>query len=432
MKNLSEDILASFKNRIKENEELVNDVQKTLDGFRKDHQEMAAVLNAKAAALRKGLATGEKERLNTFNELMTGIHRTIASIQKEVVAIQTSTFNMINEFTTDRAQMADELNKFFAQGRADRMQNEKNRIKEFDALMNNINDEIKSINEEVLSIFKNTNDMLGKFEKEHLEMSAELRAELSKNLAERVEYTRTLLNGFQKRLSEISKENQKMAQKLRKDLANGGVERLNDYNDIMKGIHVAIKGIRKEVKDIQKATAEMLGEFSQGRGQASAEWNKMQDAIAQLRETGFVKPSKEAVKKVEKKEAVKEAPVEAVKETPVEVVKETPVEVVKETPVEVVKETPVEVVKETPVEVVKETPVKEEPAFTSFQEEPKTLEEKVLDYINKHPKGVRISEMEQPLSKTRMKLGFIAKNLLDEGKVLKIKNIYYPKTRRER
>ena len=28
MKNLSEDILASFKNRIKENEELVNDVQK--------------------------------------------------------------------------------------------------------------------------------------------------------------------------------------------------------------------------------------------------------------------------------------------------------------------------------------------------------------------------------------------------------------------
>ena len=395
MKNLSEEILASFKQRIKENEELVNDVQKTLDGFRKDHQEMAAVLNANATALRKGLVHGEKERLNTFNELMTGIHRTIASIQKEVVAIQTSTFNMINEFTTDRAQMADELKKFFAQGRADRMQNEKNRFKEFDALMKNINDDIRSINDEVLSIFQNTNDMLDRFEKEHLEMSAELRAELSKNLAERVEYTRTLLNGFQKRLSEISKENQKMALKLRKDLANGEVERLNDYNGIMKGIHVAIKGIRKEVKDIQKATAGMLGDLSQGRGQASAEWNKMQDAMAQIRKTGVVTPLKQVVKKMEKKEANKEAPAEAVKETP--------------------------------VEIVKETPVKAEPKPVV----PMTLEEKVLDFINKHPKGVRILEMEEPLGETRMKLGFIAKNLLNEGKVLKIENIYYPKPRHE-
>lgn len=387
MKNLSEDILALYKNRIKENEELVNDVQKTLDGFRKDHQEMAAVLNANAAALRKGLARGGKERLNTYTELMTGIHHTIASIQKEVVAIQTSTFNMINEFTIDRAQMAVELNKFFAQDRAGRMQNEKNRVKEFDALMKNINNDIKSINDEVLTIFKNTNDMLDRFEKEHLEMSAELRAELSKNLAERVEYTRTLLNGFQKRLSEISKENQKVAQKLRKDLANGETERLNDYNGIMKGIHVAVKGIRKEVKDIQKATTGMLGDFSQDRGQASAEWNKMQDAIAQLRKTGVVTPSKEVVGKAEKKREVKiEPPTEAVKEIPVEVL----------------------------------------PKVESKPVVPMTLEEKIMTYISKHPKGVKISEMEEPLGETRMKLGFIAKGLLDEGKVQKMDNIYFP------
>ena len=416
MKNLSEEILASFKQRIKENEELVNDVQKTLDGFRKDHQEMAAVLNANAAALRKGLVHGEKERLNTFNELMTGIHRTIASIQKEVVAIQTSTFNMINEFTTDRAQMADELKKFFAQGRADRMQNEKNRFKEFDALMKNINDDIRSINDEVLSIFQNTNDMLDRFEKEHLEMSAELRAELSKNLAERVEYTRTLLNGFQKRLSEISKENQKMALKLRKDLANGEVERLNDYNGIMKGIHVAIKGIRKEVKDIQKATAGMLGDLLQGRGQASAEWNKMQDTMAQIRKTGVVTPPKEVVRKAEKKEVKIETPVKAVNEV---LVKEE--QTITSFPIE----TAVEAVKEPPVEIVKETTVKAGPKPVV----PMTLEEKVLDFINKHPTGARILEMEKPLGETRMKLGFIAKNLLNEGKVLKIENIYYPKPR---
>ena len=378
MKNLSEEILASFKQRIRENEELVNEVQKTLDGFRKDHQEMTDVLNANAAALRKDLARGEKERLSTYHGLMKNIHLTIGSIQKEVVAIQTSTFNMINEFAAERVQMADELNKFFAQGRSDRMQNEMTRMKEFDALMKGIHEEIASINEEVQDIFKNTNNMLDKFEKEHLDMSAELRAELGKNLSERVEYTRTLLNGFQKRLSEISKENQKMAQKLRKDLARGETDRLSDFHGIMKGIHADIKGIRKEVKDIRNATGNMLDDLSTDRGQATAEWNKMQDAIAHFRKTGAVKPAREVVKKAEKKETAKSAA------------------------------------------------VADKPAPAPVVEEPKTLDQKVLEFINKHPKGVKVSEMEEALGETRMKLGYIAKVLLDEGKVQKIENIYFP------
>jgi hypothetical protein len=395
MKNLTEELLSSFKQRIIENEELVNDVQHTLDGFRKDQMDMAASINANAAALRKGLARGEKERLSAFNGLMSGIHGSIASIQKEVVGIQTSTLNMIKEFGTDRDQMSDELNKSFAQGRADRMKNEKTRMKEFDGLMKNITDDIKSINNEVASIFKNTNDMLDRFEKEHNDMSAELRAELGKNLAERVEYTRAMLNGFQKRLSEISKENQKMANNLRKDLANGEFDRLKDYSGIMKEIHGAIKGIRTDVKNIKKSTGGMLDDLLQNRVDASAEWKKMKEAMDQIRKTGVVKAPKVVEKKAEKKEVIKEAPVVEVKPAP--------------------------------VEAVKEISVKEEQAFTSFPEEPKTLEDQVLAYINKHPNGVRISEMEFPLKQTRMKLGFTAKALLDEGKVMKLENVYYPK-----
>ncbi len=60
-----------------------------------------------------------------------------------------------------------------------------------------------------------------------------------------------------------------------------------------------------------------------------------------------------------------------------------------------------------------------------------TLEQKVLDYINNHPQGVKISEMEEPLGETRMKLGYIAKVLLDEGKVQKIENIYFPLKKHE-
>ncbi|MEI6049042.1 MAG: hypothetical protein WCS03_09110 [Bacteroidota bacterium] len=386
MKNLTEDILSSFRQRIKENEDLVTDVQKTLDGFRKDHQEMAAILNANAAALRKGLLRGEKERMSTFNGLMNGIHRTITSIQKEVLSIQTSTFKMIDDFNSDRALMADELNKSFARGRADRMQNEKKRMKEFDNLMENINDDIKSINDEVLTILKNTNDMLDRFNNEHLEMSTELRAELSKNLADRVEYTRTMLSGFQKRLSEISKENQRMAQKLRKDLANGEAARMGEYNDLMKEIHLALKGISKEVNEIKKSTAGMLGDLLNNREQASAMWGNMQTAMTQIRKTGFVSTPKEAVKKAEKK-------VEKM---------------------------------DIPFEIAKGIQVKAQPKKEPKQEIPMTLEEKIIDYINKHPNGVKISEMEEPLGVIRMKLGFAAKNLLNEGKVQKVENVYFP------
>jgi predicted HicB family RNase H-like nuclease len=379
MKNLTEDLLASFKQRIKDNEELVNDVQRTLDGFRKDQMDMAA-------SLRKGLARGEKERLTAFNGLMSGIHGSISSIQKEVAGIQTSTFDMIKEFAADREQMSADLTKSFTQERAERMKNEHTRMKEFDTLMKNISDDIRNINDDVAAVFKETNDMLDRFELEHQDMSAELRAELGKNLSERVEYTRTMLKGFQKRLSDIGKENQKMAQKLRKDLASGETERLSDYNGIMKGIHAAIKGIRKEVKDIEKSTAGMVADLLQNRVEASAEWIKMQNAMAQIRKTGVAKPPKNTVSKIEKKEEKKSIPVEAVKQ----------------------------------VQAI------EEQTFTALEDEPKTLEEKVLAYIKKHPNGVKVSEMEGPLKETRMKIGFTAKGLLDEGKVQKIENIYYP------
>ena len=384
MKNLSEEILASLKQRInereellKKNEELIIEVQKTLDGFRQDHQEMANVIKTNAANLRNDLAAGEKERLTTYKNLMTDIHATISGIQKEVDDIQASTLNMINEFTHDRKLMSVELDKFFANNKSNRMLAEKMRMKEFDDLMNSINLDIRNINTEVSNIIKNTNNMLDNFNKEHAEMSAELRAKLGKNLAERIEYTRTLLNGFQKRLAQISKENHQTALKLRKDLAMGETVRLNEYKEIMNGIHKSIKGIRKEVNDIQKYTIGMLDDLTKDRSGASAEWKKMQDAIARLKEQGMIPEPVENKKKAEKKEAKKEAPVKA-------------------------------------------EPKKEpEPEMT--------LEEKVLDYINKNPNGLRISDLEAPMGETRMKLGYVAKKMLDEGKVLKVENLYYPK-----
>jgi len=55
-----------------------------------------------------------------------------------------------------------------------------------------------------------------------------------------------------------------------------------------------------------------------------------------------------------------------------------------------------------------------------------SLEEKVLDHLSKNKDGVRVSDMEGPLGETRMRIGFITKKLLDEGKVRKIESDYYP------
>jgi hypothetical protein len=169
----------------------------------------------------------------------------------------------------------------------------------------------------------------------------------------------------------------------------------------MKDIHVAINGIRTDVMDIKKTTSGLIGYYAKDRGEGVAEWAKMQDAIAKLRETGIVAPAKAEGKK--------------------KIKTESPVEVAKQAPVVII-EAPVEVAAETPAEVVVEIPVVVEPEPVA----PMTLEEKVLDYINKHPNGVKVSEMEGPLGETRMKIGFIGKALLDEGKVQKVENVYFP------
>ena len=435
MKSLSESILESFKQRMKDNEqrmkesgEFVAEVQKTLEGFRKDHQEMADVLNGNFATLRKDLDTGEKDRLNNHKALMTDIHSTISTIQKEVGAIQGYTSGLIDQYSTERNEMAKELAAFFAQSQKSldenqnmRIENEKLRLSEFDVLMQKINGDLKGVNDEVASIFKSTNDLLANFEKGRNDMSAELRAELSKNLTERVEYTNSLLAGFQNRLKEIGKEHNKMGEQLRKDLADGKMnlvkgesDRHNNYTLIMGGIQTTIEGISKEVMNIRKSTSNMLTDLTKDRKKGSDEWNAMQETIAQLSKSGSVPVKKEEVKKEAPKETVMEEVKKAPEKPVVEEVVEKPVQEPIHEPIQKPIQKPVEIKKEIPAEV------KKEPVVAL------TLNEKILDYINKHPKGVKVTEMEKQLGETRMKLGYLAKNLLESGKLQKVGNLYYP------
>ncbi len=388
MKNLSEEILANYKQRAKDNGELVKEVQKTLDGFRNDHMEMAATIRANAANLRSNLAQEQKDRLKSFQQLMNGIHGSISEIQNEVEGIKVSTAGMLKDFSVSHDAMATNLNKELEQDKTNRANWNTGRLKEFGGLMKNINTEIVKIQKEVSDVFGYTDKLLKKFSSDHGKMSAEMKAELTANLTERVKYTQDLLNQYNKRLAEMSKENQKMAKALRLDLAKSRKELSQSDIQRMKDFNVTFTGIQKKVHEIQKFVNTFLGEFSTDRKQAAATWAKLAEAIANMGKAPAPKKASPAA------------------------------------PKPVVAEVKKEIIVEEKVKVAE--PVAEKPKVVEVPKEP-TLEEKVLHYINTHKKGVRVADMEEPFGETRMRLGFITKKLLDDGEILKVENAYFPK-----
>jgi hypothetical protein len=56
------------------------------------------------------------------------------------------------------------------------------------------------------------------------------------------------------------------------------------------------------------------------------------------------------------------------------------------------------------------------------------MEEIVQRFINSQPNGVKITEMEETLRQSRLRLGYVTRKLLNEGKVVKVENKYYPNT----
>jgi hypothetical protein len=54
------------------------------------------------------------------------------------------------------------------------------------------------------------------------------------------------------------------------------------------------------------------------------------------------------------------------------------------------------------------------------------MEEIVQSYINAKPGGVNLAEMEETLRLSRLRLGYVTSKLLNEGKVVKVDNKYYP------
>jgi len=177
MKNLGEEIIASYDMRIKAIGALVKDTHKMLEGFHTEHKEMSA-------ALRAELAKGEQSRLKDFKAMMSDIEKTLADLTKNVSS-------MIKGFQKEHKAIADELNASLEQG-------ETERLKDFEHMMSDIQKAIKDIETHVAN-------KLEEFNKAHTEMSEELKRELNSYVMGIVRETKKLLKEYSSDMAQAKK-----------------------------------------------------------------------------------------------------------------------------------------------------------------------------------------------------------------------------------
>ncbi|MBU2445885.1 MAG: hypothetical protein KJ666_10005 [Bacteroidetes bacterium] len=263
-----------------------------------------------------------------------------------------------------------------------RVKGEKDRLKEF-----------KSMWTELVS---NNHKMLEGFRIEHKEMADKLRADLVKGEEERLNEFKPWWSNIEKEvhdlLEKFAKEHAAMAYELRKALAKGETERLKEFkpwwSNIEKEVHDLLE---KFVKEHAAMAAELKKALAKGETERLNEFKPWWSSI-----------QKEVLDRLQEFKAEREkmaANWQAITAT---------------------------MAKKRGIMPEVEAEVKVRPVKEAIEEVEVDLEEKVLEFINQHPEGVKVGDMEEPLGVTRTSLGKIAKKLLDEGKVRKEENLYFP------
>ena len=286
-------------------------------------------------------------------------------------------------------------------------------------------------------LVKDTHKMLKGFQAEHKEMATNLRGELAKGEDQRLKDFRVMMANIQKFVSDIDKEvsamierfqkeHKVMADELRENLEKGEADRLKTFNDMMGNIHQDINqietyvanklkefsdahvGMSEELKkmlanyvaDMVKATKKLMGDIQKRQKERTAEVADLNVEVADLLETFKTEREKMAANwqaltaKMAKRRGIMPKVEAEVKVRPVE---------------------------EAIEEAVEEVEAEEAPPEISL-----SLEDRVLEFIERHPEGIRVGDMEEPLGVARMRLGVIAKTLLKEGKVRKEEKMYFP------
>ncbi|MDD5598946.1 MAG: hypothetical protein PHV82_13445 [Victivallaceae bacterium] len=284
----------------------------------------------------------------------------------------------------------------------------KNRLKEYNIMMSGVNKNIDDIRKEVVNLTGEAQAMLAGFRKER--KNNDIKDKLADGEKARQQEYHNMMDGINKDIDAIRKEvinltdeaksmlagfrKERENNDIRVKLADGEKTRQQEYNGMMDGIHDALNHIHKEVTELTGKAQSMIAEFRQQKQQMCAEWqtmgSKKHKAAAPARRSGTVKKTVTVRKK--KEAAAQPAPPETSAPPEASV---------------------------PPTLEPKESKPKKTP--------PLSLPEAIVEYIGKHgANGVKIGELEKPLGASRLKLGKIAKELLDQGRLRKEDNLYFP------
>jgi len=403
--------------------------------------------------IRASLSDGETSRLQEFKVMMSGISKDIENLKSQIKNLKNQAQSLVKEFHGEHVQRKAEIRASLSDG-------ETSRLQEFKVMMSGINKDIENLSSQIQNLKKQAQSLVKEFHEEHLQRKNEIRASLSDGETSRLQEFKVMMSGISKDIENLSSQIQnlkKQAQSLVKEfhgehvqrkaeirasLSDGETSRLQEFNIMMSDIN-------KDITDMKNTIQEMLKNFQKERiakatdlekviGFMTSEKNATQEKKLVDEQKELLEPEKEPVPPQEPvllttPKEVKSTPKE-VKPTPKEV-KPTPKEVkptpreVKSTPEEV-KSTPKEV-KSTPKEV-KSTPKEVKSTPKEVKSTPKevkstlTLQKEMLAFLADHPNGALIGELEKLLGTPRLKLGRIAKELLEQGKLRKEGNWFFP------
>ena len=232
-------------------------------------------------------------------------------------------------------------------------------------------EQAKNLSDFSNNLTTNTKKMLDRFLKEHRQMSSEQAKDLSDFVAALTKAVKTMVNGFRKTRGEMSAE---LKGRLERDVKNIEAyvkNKLKEFEDSHGEMSDALrKSLAAYVNDMASGVRKLLQEYHTDMTQARNFWKTTLTGLKA--ETAM--PSVEIAGKVT---TVREA-------------------------------------------IEKEGPQAEEP----HQDD--DIEEKVLGYINDQHEGVKVGDMEPVFGVPKLRLGVIAKKLLDEGKIRKEGGLYYP------
>jgi flagellar biosynthesis/type III secretory pathway protein FliH len=231
-------------------------------------------------------------------------------------------------------------------------------------------EQAKELSEFSHNLTTNTQKTLRRFLKEHRQMGSEQAKELSEFVASLTKDVGSMVSTLRRRRGEMSAERKSRRERDVKQIESYVKNKLKEFDASHGRMSDALrKSLAAYVNDIARGVRTLLQEYHADMTQAGHFWERTLTGVT----LGAATPSLEIHNKVA---TVREA-------------------------------------------IEEERPRAEEPhPYVD-------IEEKVLGYINQQHNGVKVGDMEPVFGVPRLRLGVLAKKLLDEGKIRKEGGLYY-------